>query len=993
MKLVGKKLYRTGPLKLFNQSPHSRESAQQATSLPSYSPGSGQRSSGGGRGPSGPSPEEIERRRKAAEKARKLAEAKKLLGDTRMQDWEATAKKDLFDPEQQALYERRKQLAEDVGSGAAARRGAEAGLRAQMAAAGAGRGSAAQRMRGLARAQEAGVRSAAAQGAASAAQQFGMLGQAGQGRFGMMRSDKAGRLGYFQKRRGLEVAEEAAKAQAAATRSANSGGKASGGEIFKKYAKGGEFKRKNGKIEGPGTETSDDIKAMLSDGEFVVNAKTVRGIGEAMGAEGKDQSRAVGSGFLYDLQRKYGDKEPVKKMDGGMMLGVLGAHAAKKGLLGKKLKGVGEIASAALDVKQGMDKKKGDLEQKEADVQQKAHKRESLHQMATGGDVKEYGGGGPVKDKEPEVKKGKFVPSKKYGKLDEDKKRKLLRERQKMMQMAKKMGINVELKKYKKGGKVEITPEAKQIPKELEKASKMHKSQAERLKKMGFKHGGHVKPDFLDVDKDGDKKESMKKALKEKKMKYGGEVEYAKGGEVKFGKGVKAKKKFREAIGYKANKVFDKKAEKDYKEGDTGYKNYKGEKSVTPVKMSLGGFLGKIARVGLKAGAGFLTGGPAGAVVGAGKGIMDEAQGDKQKAQAKKQAIAEAEIAGAEKKKKAAEGLQEDVQLKDGGEVSKDHPHYKYLKDLDKFMARQFPKGKKVETDPAIKADKAMRAKKGSIEPMKLQRGKFIDLSGDKIHEKAMKEGLEKYVIRKLQEKERKARRERGKQRFVRGVEKREKALIKDTGDGSRAEEIGKGQVLKTLRKRHELDSRKRGKQRFVKKEAKMADAKLGDAKGLEGNKKLMGAMAKHYQKLEEKQTAKQAAKEHDKRQADKRKAYLKAQQEAAADKLVSKGRRETKSILAEPKEVKKDKGFFGDMSDKDKAGIILGAGKGLLSARQQYLKEKQRRKEALAKGLRAAAATRAAAGQSLISAPVSLRKGGRVSFKDVLKAKKKMGY
>ena len=35
----------------------------------------------------------------------------------------------------------------------------------------------------------------------------------------------------------------------------------------------GGFPRKNGKIEGPGTETSDDIPAMLSDGEFVVNAK------------------------------------------------------------------------------------------------------------------------------------------------------------------------------------------------------------------------------------------------------------------------------------------------------------------------------------------------------------------------------------------------------------------------------------------------------------------------------------------------------------------------------------------------------------------------------------------------------------------------------------------------------------------------------------------------------------------------------------------------
>jgi hypothetical protein len=115
---------------------------------------------------------------------------------------------DLFDPEQKALYERRKQLAEDVGSGAAARRGAEAGLKAQMAAAGAGRGSAAQRMRGLARAGEAGVRGAAAQGAGAAATTIWYVRTAGQGRFGMMKSDKAGRLGFYQKSRGLDVAEK-----------------------------------------------------------------------------------------------------------------------------------------------------------------------------------------------------------------------------------------------------------------------------------------------------------------------------------------------------------------------------------------------------------------------------------------------------------------------------------------------------------------------------------------------------------------------------------------------------------------------------------------------------------------------------------------------------------------------------------------------------------------------------------------------------------------
>ena len=87
--------------------------------------------------------------------------------------------------------------------------------------------------------------------------------------------------------------------------------RAMGGEIngLKQIGlnKGG-FPRKNGKIAGPGTETSDDIPAMLSDGEFVINAKTVRGLGRAMGGEGTKESRDRGSKFLYSLQRKYGNR-------------------------------------------------------------------------------------------------------------------------------------------------------------------------------------------------------------------------------------------------------------------------------------------------------------------------------------------------------------------------------------------------------------------------------------------------------------------------------------------------------------------------------------------------------------------------------------------------------------------------------------------------------------------------------------------------------------
>jgi hypothetical protein len=68
-------------------------------------------------------------------------------------------------------------------------------------------------------------------------------------------------------------------------------------------------KKKKGKAEGgfvsgPGTEMSDSIPARLSDGEFVIRASAVRGIGKAMGAEGKEEERQKGVDFLYKLQDK-----------------------------------------------------------------------------------------------------------------------------------------------------------------------------------------------------------------------------------------------------------------------------------------------------------------------------------------------------------------------------------------------------------------------------------------------------------------------------------------------------------------------------------------------------------------------------------------------------------------------------------------------------------------------------------------------------------------
>jgi len=67
-------------------------------------------------------------------------------------------------------------------------------------------------------------------------------------------------------------------------------GAANGGDIQ-------HFPRKNGSIYGPGTETSDDIPAMLSDGEFVMTARAVRGAGNG--------SREAGMRRMYDMMRKF----------------------------------------------------------------------------------------------------------------------------------------------------------------------------------------------------------------------------------------------------------------------------------------------------------------------------------------------------------------------------------------------------------------------------------------------------------------------------------------------------------------------------------------------------------------------------------------------------------------------------------------------------------------------------------------------------------------
>ena len=95
---------------------------------------------------------------------------------------------------------------------------------------------------------------------------------------------------------------------------------AQGGAVA--MAEGGElpidpsnFPIMNGQIDGPGTETSDDIPAMLSDGEFVMTAKAVKGAGafdinDSNGiltlTPNGDASRDSGTRVMYKLMDHFG---------------------------------------------------------------------------------------------------------------------------------------------------------------------------------------------------------------------------------------------------------------------------------------------------------------------------------------------------------------------------------------------------------------------------------------------------------------------------------------------------------------------------------------------------------------------------------------------------------------------------------------------------------------------------------------------------------------
>ena len=508
MRLIGKKLYRVGPLKCFKHGSSSRRSV---------------------------SPSEAAARKAEAAAAAKAKQDAIIAEKKRKRAYmKGTFEKDITGAGPQAEMRKRQegtldamaQSRKDIQSGAAARRGAEAGLRAQMAGAGARPGGAASK-RALARAGEAGVMGAGAQAAGSAAQAAQMAGREGRmmggirgADVGLAKADKTARMKYQQLQLGEQLAREGMKSQVEAARAGASkcfggetkistpsgqvyikdikvgdevlsfddegqisvnivskvhehepgdiyklsywggevlvtsnhwileanntflqadkfntdhcivdeegnfrpfkslefyeldktynitveddhtyiangirvhnggGGKAEGGEIFKKYAKGGSYPKKNGKIKGAGTETSDSIKARLSDGEFVVNAKTVRGIGEALGAKGKQPTRQKGSAYLYALQSKYGTERfkksgdqlkgilPVKMSAGGSVdwgdVAKYGSMVAKTGILGKGAQRAGKVVGAGVEAKEGFEKAK---EAKAKSAEDKEHKQ------------------------------------------------------------------------------------------------------------------------------------------------------------------------------------------------------------------------------------------------------------------------------------------------------------------------------------------------------------------------------------------------------------------------------------------------------------------------------------------------------------------------------------------------------------------------------------------------------------------------------------------
>ena len=95
--------------------------------------------------------------------------------------------------------------------------------------------------------------------------------------------------------------------------------KAYGGPVMA-FAEGGDvaledFERMSGDINGAGTETSDDIPAMLSDGEFVMTGQSVRGAGAFDMTKGEggiitlvpslEEDRERGTDLMYQMMSEF----------------------------------------------------------------------------------------------------------------------------------------------------------------------------------------------------------------------------------------------------------------------------------------------------------------------------------------------------------------------------------------------------------------------------------------------------------------------------------------------------------------------------------------------------------------------------------------------------------------------------------------------------------------------------------------------------------------
>jgi hypothetical protein len=87
---------------------------------------------------------------------------------------------------------------------------------------------------------------------------------------------------------------------------------AEGGDVAMK-----DFERMDGPINGPGTEVSDDIPAMLSDGEFVMTGRAVRGAGafDLQRGDGGiltltpngSESRDKGTNLMYEMMELFSE--------------------------------------------------------------------------------------------------------------------------------------------------------------------------------------------------------------------------------------------------------------------------------------------------------------------------------------------------------------------------------------------------------------------------------------------------------------------------------------------------------------------------------------------------------------------------------------------------------------------------------------------------------------------------------------------------------------